>query len=570
MRKTLLILLLSSSIPVLAGESHGIKIDQVGYLPSAAKVAVVTSPLADKTFRVVDSGTGETVFGGKLSTPREDKDSGDAVRSADFTPVTVHGTYRLVLDSGEESYPFRIAPDAFRDALYLSMRSFYGQRCGTKVDLGPRFKGYKHGPCHHKDVAYHASTGKKGKVSAGGGWHDAGDYGKYVVNSGLSTATLLWAWEWYGDRLKDLDLDIPESGDAVPDFLDEIRWNLEWMLVMQDADGGVFHKMTSERFGGFTMPEDDDAGPHFVIGSGKKPYKNTTATADFAAVMAVAARVFVPFSKEDSGRYLAAARRAFDWAVEHPDAGFSNPPGVRTGGYGDGHFQDELLWAAAEIYRTTGEAPYNRYFLEHLPKERPWVKDDDPQAWPNVLNPALWAYAQTSVKGADPKTRKRIRKDTVRAAKTIVKRNGGNGYRHSLTSGNYIWGSNAVALNYSLLLLMADRFDPQREFRDAAWDDLHYVLGRNTFCVSWVTQVGGNPFHHPHHRPSGADKNEEPWPGLLSGGPNRGRQDVVLRRLPLDTPPAACWADDQGSYAGNEIAINWNAPLVFVLASTLP
>jgi endoglucanase len=118
-----------------------------------------------------------------------------------------------------------------------------------------------------------------------------------------------------------------------------------------------------------------------------------------------------------------------------------------------------------------------------------------------------------------------------------------------------------------MYLLIADIFSPNREFVDVARDNLHYLLGRNTFSLSWVTQVGENPFKHPHHRPSGASG--APWPGLLSGGPNAGRADAVLAALPKDLPPAKVYADQLASYAGNEIAINWQASLVFLLAGEL-
>jgi endoglucanase len=119
-------------------------------------------------------------------------------------------------------------------------------------------------------------------------------------------------------------------------------------------------------------------------------------------------------------------------------------------------------------------------------------------------------------------------------------------------------------------LLVANVLAPDPSYVESAQDDLHYLLGRNTFSISWMTQVGANPYHHPHHRPSGADKNPEPWPGMLSGGPNAGRQDDVLKKLPEGLPSAKVYADEQASYASNEIAINWQAPLVFLLAGTLP
>jgi endoglucanase len=163
-----------------------------------------------------------------------------------------------------------------------------------------------------------------------------------------------------------------------------------------------------------------------------------------------------------------------------------------------------------------------------------------------------------------------IKKSLFTAADEISKRTAKAPYCNSLSRSNYIWGSNSVALNYSVLLLFADRLAPKKAWRDAAFDNLHYVLGRNAFGVCWVTGLGTNPFLHPHHRPTAACSGGRAWPGLLSGGPNAGRQDPVLSHLPADTPPALCWVDEQGSYAGNEVAINWNAPLVFVLAATLP
>jgi len=126
-----------------------------------------------------------------------------------------------------------------------------------------------------------------------------------------------------------------------------------------------------------------------------------------------------------------------------------------------------------------------------------------------------------------------------------------------------------VAANYGLQLIVANVLSPNARYRETAADNLHYLLGRNAFSLSWVSQVGANPFRHPHHRPSGADQNAEPWPGLLSGGPDRSRQDPAMARLP-DLPPAKMYLDDQESYATNEIAINWNAPLVFLLADQLP
>jgi endoglucanase len=363
-------------------------------------------------------------------------------------------------------------------------------------------------------------------------------------------------------------LDIPESGNPVPDILDEIRWNLDWMLKMQDRDGGVWPKLTSERFGGFVMPELDNGGPRYVIGTGSAPYKSSCATGDFAAVMAAASRVFRPFDPEFARLTLAAAERAWRWLSEHPNVLFRNCCGVQTGEYGDGNCADERLWAAAELFRTTGAAEYNSYFVASHAGS-PALLGGGAPAWPQVGSLALAAYYFSGQPSADEAVRAQIRADMVAAAEAIVARTAANPYRVSLRSTDYVWGSNGEAANYGVLLALAHQVQPSAAYLDAAADNLHYLLGRNTFGLSCVTQVGERPFRNPHHRPSGADANAEPWPGLLSGGPNRYGADPVIDAMPA-APPARRYRDDQGSYASNEIAVNWNAPLVFLVASLLP
>jgi len=539
-----------------------IELSQAGYPTRGRKLAFVVGKRPASSYAVVPSDGGVPVFSGRLSEPLADADSGDRVQRADFSAVELPGTYVLDVRGVGRSFRFTIGDDVLARPLYLALRSFYGQRCGTTVDLGPDFPGYRHSACH-REGAWHASSGKTGPRLSAKGWHDAGDYGRYVVNSGIATGTLLWAFEMFGDRLETLKLDIPESGDGVPDVLDEARWNLEWMLSMQDEDGGVFHKQTSERFSGFVMPE-DDAGVSYAIGTGREPFKGTCATADLAAVAAMAARAFRPYDSTFAETVLAAARKAWAWAVAHPDVVYRNPNGVATGEYGDGDCRDEQLWAAAELWRTAGDEAAGRHFLGHERELRARVKPDGPPSWANVAPLALWSYALAS--GGDAGVRQAIREASLAAADAIVARSAANGYRVSLTAADYVWGSNGVAANYGLQLLVANAMRPDPRYVETARDNLYYLLGRNTFSLSWLTRVGENAFRHPHHRPSGADANSEPWPGLLAGGPNRRKQDEAMRKLPDGLPPARMYLDTQESYASNENAINWNAALAFLLA----
>jgi len=547
-----------------ADASLEIKVDQVGYLPGAPKIAVVAARKPAAEFLVRRSAGDAVALRGKLSEARPDANSGDQVQYADFTALDEPGRYYLDVPGVGRSWNFSIGAFIYQRAYYLAMRSFYGQRCGIAVDLGPEFPGFRHDACH-LEGAWHASSGKTGPRASRGGWHDAGDYGRYIVNSGISTGTLLWTWEMFGPRIGALKLDIPESGNGTPDILSEIKWNLDWMLSLQDDDGGVWPKQTSERFCGFVMPEKDTL-MSYVFGTGAEPYKSSCATGDFAAVMAIAARAFRPYDRAYADRALAAARKAWTWVEQHPNVAFHNPPGVNTGEYGDANCADERLWAAAELWRTTGEAPYESYFLAHYGEFHP--AGTRPQGWANVANLALWTYVLGGGKNAAAVND--IRRESLAAADQIVDRTAADGYHVSLARVDYDWGSNGNVANYAMQLVVANAFHPDARYRNAALDNLHYLLGRNTFSLSFVTQLGENPYRHPHHRPSGADNSPGPWPGLLSGGPNPGRADAIAQKLPADLPPAKVYADDVRSYSTNEIAINWNAPLVFLLAAEIP
>jgi endoglucanase len=540
--------------------SDHVKVCQVGYLPGETKYAVLT---AEPTGAIVvrRASDGGEAMTATAAAPARDESSGDTVRAVDFSKLREPGEYYLDVPGVGASYAFRVGNDVFARPFRLATRAFTGQRCGTSVSLAPDFPEFRYEPCHLADAQFHTSSGKTGTIACTGGWHDAGDYGRYTVNSGITTGTLLWAYELNAPKLRRLNLDLPESGGPIPDFLAEVKWNIDWMLKMQEpADGGAWHKATSAGFPGFIMPK-DDKGPILIIGSSNEPYKTTQATADLAAVCAIAGRVYRPFDAAYADRCLAAAERAFGWAKAHPNAHFrKNPDGIQTGGYEDGDASDELLWAAAELFRTTGKPEYNDYFKSHYTKWNPPLDADSAQGWPSVQNIGMYTYAACGRADADSGAVERILAAATTAADGVVARAAGNGYRIPLKTSEYYWGSNAVAANYGMMLVLAHRISPKPQYANAAQDVLHYLLGRNTFNTSYVTQVGSRWPMKPHHRPSAADKVEQPWPGMLVGGPNAEKK----------TPPARQWVDEEGSYTTNEIAINWNAPLVFLLAEALP
>lgn len=542
-----------------APEENSILLDQLGYLPDARKLIALRSTSA--TFTVRAQNGGAVVLEGKPGAAQNDAASGDRIQIADISSLTQPGKYVIEIDGGKRA-PFEIGNDVYRLALWLSMRGYYGQRCGCNVDLGD---GYSHPACHAA-AEFHATSGKSGPAKNHGGWHDAGDYGRYIVNSGISTGTLLWTWELLSRTVRNLDLKIPESGGKVPDFLAEIKWNLDWMLTLQDSDGGAWHKQTSENFCGFVMPQDDHA-ISYIIGTGAAPYKSTCATADLAAVAAIAARCYGPYDDAFAKTCAEASKRAYAWASKNPDVPFKNPNGIRTGEYGDGDCRDELFWAAAELWRTTGDEQYRKAFetgIAYLQSDKgPKIKTP---GWNDLSAFAFWTYAMANRKDATATLVAQIRESSARAGEKLVRNSRQNGYGNTMSISDYTWGSNSVAANQSLQLIVADRLQKNDDFRSAAVENLHYLLGRNCWDLSWVTQLGRNPFQHPHHRPSGADNIAAPWPGLLSGGPNAFPSDPPGRLLPK-RPPMRMYKDDEAAYSMNEICINWNAPLVFLLAA---
>jgi endoglucanase len=486
-----------------------IKVDQVGYPLDGPKIALVSAPAA--TFEVRRSSDDAVVFKGNLTAAKADPDTGDKVQAADFSALKQAGRYYLEIPGVGRSWNFAVGPDVFEHTYYMAMRGFYGQRCGTAVDMGPEFPGYSHPACHlHGE--FHPTSGATGIRDNIGGWHDAGDYGRYMVNSGISTGTLLWTWELFGKKIKGISLHIPETGNGTPDILNEARWNLEWMLKMQDTDGGAWHKQTSEHFPAMIAAEDDKQLSE-VIGTGAAPFKSTCATADLAVVGAIAARVYQPYDAEFAARALDAARRAWAWTEKNPNVTFHNPPGIQSGEYGSDSCLDERLWAAAELARTTGEAQYSGFFLKNYAGFLPSLDSPPGEDWKSTGSMGLWAYALSPRKDVDANVVKVIRQRTVAAAHAVVERTRANPYHVSLKADDYVWGSNGVTAEYGMDLLIANLFQPDASFVDTARDNLHYLLGRNAFSLSWVTQVGENPYQHPHHRPSASGRQ----PGSLAG-----------------------------------------------------
>jgi endoglucanase len=325
---------------------------------------------------------------------------------------------------------------------------------------------------------------------------------------------------------------------------------------MQDpADGGVYHKLTNKRFDSMVMPGQAMREPRYVV------QKSTAAALDFAATMATASRVFAAHRPQLSARMRDAATSAWGWAKAHPAVLYTNPPDIVTGEYGDLHLDDEWAWAAAELYISTGDDSYYAAL-------KPETVSATVPAWDDVRGLAWVSLAHHRARLSSAADRRLIERRIGELAATLASAWKGAAYRVAMQEPDFVWGSNAVALNQAMMLLQAYRINGQREYLDAAQSAMDYVLGRNATGASFVTGFGARPSRHPHHRPSQADDVAAPVPGLLTGGPQPGQQDRAECATPYPSKLAALsYLDDVCSYASNEIAINWNAPLVYVAAA---
>jgi endoglucanase len=542
-----------------AQASNGIRVNAVGFLPQAQKLAVISQPLSANRFEVVGLD-GKPVLGGALGAASRWAPSGETVRVADFSALTQPGSYRIRVGT-LLSDPFTIAPGRYRQLGDAALKAFYYNR--SAIALAPQHAGAWARPAGHPDdrVVVHQSAASAARpegaiLSSPKGWYDAGDYNKYVVNSGIATYTLLAALEHFPAYFGQ-DIGIPESGNGVPDILDEAMWNLEWMLTMQDPqDGGVYHKLTNLRFDGTVMPHAASTTPRYVVA------KSTAAALDFAATMATASRVLAPYDAQWPGmsaRMLAAAQAAWRWAEANPRAVFKNSKDVVTGEYGDDNLMDEFAWAAAELFIATGEARYAQAFMRRdTPLSTPAWSDVAALGWMSLAH-----HRARLVPGID----KALVERRIDALAAQLATNAGSGYRVPLAKDDIVWGSNAVVLNQGMMLLQAYRINAKPAYLEAAQSSLDYVLGRNATGYTFVTGFGARQVMQPHHRPSMADGVDAPVPGWLAGGPNPGQQDAKDCPPYPSKLPALSYLDHACSYAANEVAINWNAPLVYVTAA---
>ena len=560
-----ILFLFSTLISFSQTGSERIQLNQVGFLPNSPKIAVITGKTSSTKFYV--SADNKTYFTGTLSEEKQSNNSSTVTKIADFTSFKREGTYSVTVPEVGSSFQFKISKDVFSDVSKAVLKAYYFMR--SDMQLERNFAGKWARAAGHADtkVLVHASAATEVRqtgtiISSPKGWYDAGDYNKYIVNSGITMATLLSAYEDFPNYFKNLKTNIPESNDAVPDILNEIVYNLKWMLTMQDPDdGGVYHKLTNAVFDGMVAPGVTKE-PRYVV------QKSTAATLDFAAVMAQASRVFANFQKQLphlSDNCLSAAIKAWNWSEKNPSIIYDQrkmnekfDPDITTGDYGDRSLNDEWFWSATELFATTKDQKYFSMVNERM-KDRAGLP-----GWNNVAMLGYYSFLRNEKKLKDASMIIKMMKDTiVRMADNYLQNQTTNAFATAMGGSRreFGWGSNAVAANQGILLINAYFVTRDKKYLNGVLSNLDYLLGRNATNFCFVTGVGTKSPMHPHHRPSVSDTIVEPIPGMLVGGPNPAQQDHCS--YPSKEPELS-YVDSDCAYAANEIAINWNAPMVYL------
>jgi endoglucanase len=545
-----------------------LRINQVGFSQGAAKWVALAGdrlPSTPLRFSVVNDVTGAEVLAGDFLAPSAWDAGEEDIRMADLSALKTPGRYRVKVAGAQDSAPFDVSADVNTNVAKIALKAFYFNRSGT--ELTAKHAGAWARAAGHPDdeVLILPSAASPGRaeysaISSPKGWYDAGDYNKYIVNSGITMFSLLSAYEQFPAVVGVVNTNIPESGNGMPDLVNESLWNLDWMLTMQDpADGGVYHKLTNLGFDGQVMPARATGNRYVTV-------KSVSATLNFAAVMAQASRVMAQFDKQRPGlsaQMLAASRKAYAWAKANPNKLYpysinNQPDGVKTGAYEDKNVSDEFAWAAAELFISTQDKTYlNDINFNGLMEDVPY--------WGNTWGLALTTLSHHADK-LSAAQKSTVQNKLLSLANSLSANWKSSAMQVSMRAKDFDWGSNSGVLNQGMMLLQAYRFSKERKHLDAAQAAMDYVLGRNGVGISYVTGLGTQSPLKPHHRPSDADGVPDPVPGWLVGGPHYKHVAYNIKdcnNYP-STAPAKRYVDNWCSYSTNEVAINWNAPLVYM------
>ncbi len=633
----------SNEFGVITPHSN-IRLNQVGYFENTNKKATyVTDATSPLKFTIIDA-TGAEVYTGNTVVLGDDENSGEHCHLIDFSDFTKGGSgYTIKVDETVEPYvnkagtsydltvshPFNIANTVYDGMLKNALNYYYQNRSGVDIEAAYITSGdtstLAHEKGHDPDKAYVQSEWVKfyaGDFSDGdktyqidgtGGWYDAGDHGKYVVNGGISVWTLQNMYEYAkatgnGDKFNDgVTMSIPEQTNGAPDILDEAKYEIEWMMkmIVDSADpywgskyeGMVYHKLHDHKWTGLaTKPYDyvEYWGTERIV---KPP--TTAATLNLCAVAAQAARLWKGIDDTFANKCLEVAKSTYAAAKANPEVYAPLDQAIGGGAYGDTYVEDDFYWAECELYATTGDQTYYDALSKYA------NKDANDKAFSITTNLSggenngsfssfnwgctaglgtLTLYLSDKTAEAD---KAKIETAIANAADDYLDQMSqeamgipykGTTFQDSVNIGEgidvtgYEWGSNSFVVNNSMVMAYAYNSTGDTKYINGVSEAMDYIFGRNGLGFSYVTGYGTYHSQNPHHRywSYEIDKTFPMAPaGVMSGGPGAGMQDPYIGGLGYKRGTLAnqkCFVDSAEAWSVNEVTINWNAPFAWVIS----
>lgn len=538
-----------------------------------------------KKFTLVDEKSGAVVFTGDIKLRRSSEDpgkdpklkqsgiSGENVYELDFSAYGKPGRYFIQIPGFASSSPFGIGGDDMRNCYYTTMRGFLVQRCGC--ELTKDVTDYPRPACHLKNYeSGHLVYGCNEKYVDGkpviqnkpmkegepvkefrGGYHDAGDFDLFYGHLLASSMTMI-AFEFQPDVFKDGDLKLPESGNKIPDILDEAEWGLKFYADTQDADGGVYAGRGNDEDYIYKEWKNEfkkwkEMNPDWKKYGDNPPYGNffpsMGSSFTFAAVAAQYSRCVKNYDAKKAELYLAKAKKAYEWAEKHQAEGYEKE-GIS---YGRVEWKKAWVWAASEMFKTTGEKKYSDDVVRLADKKEDAFKSPWNQAYSMPF--FKWAYASAKNPGVDNKVQKELADSIVKCANDVVKNNESHAYRMGNGRESGGWGSNVGGGYYAYSCLMAYMLTGEQKYLDAACANADYQLGANPLSRSFVTGIGARPPEHPEIR-GWLYKDNVPAPGISVFGPG-GDSKSLGGAYPAEVPLWRCWLDNRVSALHSEFTV---------------
>jgi len=535
--------------PIAAAASAGVTFHGVGVVaPGSLRLSQ-----QQKTVDLVTAvdGAQSTVAASFNLTLRRSNDplAGGDVWTVDFSSFVTPGVFKLKIQGLGTSFSFRIGDEALNDAAWHSCRSLFYSRDGSSQKVPPYADPRWSHPIAHEfnttpggrriDAAYHWSLENSplyaGEVTCplsatscpdasmkdmAGGWFDAGDYSKYVLNTCPTVWRLLNGYDMFPHQYGD-DWNLPESGNGVPDVLDEVQWELDWLEKMQAADGGVYDKVASEVWE-HGYPHESNLGGSFPVRYILE--KGTAVTAITGAVFAQAHRVYKPFDSARADVYLERAMDAHRFLLAHPTdvpvGGFKNPPGHISGPYYDNNDKDNRCWLAAELFRSTCNTTFAEQFETLYDANHCYIGWNDFQM--HGLR-ALWAYYFSGCPSYEygeglGSYRSKIEATMKSHFTSLVAQSQGNAYRGTSRMNVYSWinfGAFSMIHAAQDLILGAYVFPEERAvYEEVMTRQVDIALGTNPLSQSYITGLGKKQVMHPLHWASRWNRSATPTPGI--------------------------------------------------------